>query len=181
MKKLIILSLFAVLCFTGMSFKSDQTKDLNKTEFITQGKLLSIDHYYKTYKLQLGGDCSECIWQTCGDGIYRYQQFCFAEGLPWFWCKPCGGGWVAEQQPDQDQVTFDEASSNIEHFQMRDAQFLFARTQESIGLNVPAPCEANPAGQCHFDSQVTWGGCIYDIYWCVNELGDWYCSVLFGC
>lgn len=72
-----------------------------KTKFSLFGLLLimlvsltSMD----TPKQKLTGDCGECVWQTCGDGVYRYQSFCYNEGLPGvFWCKPCGGGWLVKK------------------------------------------------------------------------------------
>lgn len=91
----------------------------------------------------------------------------------------CLGANAKENVCQIEQTTFDQISDNIEHFQMKEAQFLFARTQESIVFNVPAPCDN--MGSCQYDSQVTWHGCIYDIYICFNELGYWYCSRLFGC
>lgn len=111
MKKLVILSLLAVLCFTGMSFETNDKSntEINKEwinlspveysynsitkEYVRKVEFISVDYYYKQSQLSFDG-CGVCAWQTCGDGIYRNQQFCFNEGLPGvFWCKPCGGGW----------------------------------------------------------------------------------------
>ncbi len=75
---------------------------------------------------------------------------------------------------------FEQVSHNIAETQKMWSQFMFARAAEAAFCNMPAPCD-NYIGNCQYDSQVTWGGCIYDIYHCFNEFGDWYCSRLFGC
>lgn len=122
-------------------------------------------------------------WKPNPENSLEECRMCAASCMPTCWpyveCRPVG-----TQDPNGSDmvayITFNGVSDNIKQLMQKDAQFLFARTQEIIGMDVPAPCEGgNP--WCQYDSQVIWGGCVYDIYLCFNELGSYYCSKAVGC
>lgn len=91
MKKQLIFCLLALLCFTGMSFEGKEKPQTIAPYSVITG-ITTIDHYYKDAEIKFSG-CGPCAWQTCGEGGYRYQQFCYNELIVMFWCSPCGGGW----------------------------------------------------------------------------------------